>query len=65
VVTAHQLTDLGVAGVLITITRADGVCANYFLLNDDHPGARNGAAPGGEVVAATEAGSTASRAGTC
>jgi murein DD-endopeptidase MepM/ murein hydrolase activator NlpD len=45
VVTRHQLTDLGIAGVVITITRADGLRANYFHLNDDHPGTRDGAAP--------------------
>jgi Peptidase family M23 len=45
VVTRHQLENRGIAGVVISITRADGLRANYFHLNDDHPGAADGQAP--------------------
>jgi murein DD-endopeptidase MepM/ murein hydrolase activator NlpD len=45
VVTRRQIANRGIAGVVITITRADGLRANYFHLNDDHPGTRDGRAP--------------------
>jgi murein DD-endopeptidase MepM/ murein hydrolase activator NlpD len=45
VVTRHQLASRGIAGVVVTITRADGLRANYFHLNDDNPGTGDGAAP--------------------
>jgi murein DD-endopeptidase MepM/ murein hydrolase activator NlpD len=45
VVTRYQIESRGIAGVAITITRADGLRANYFHLNDDTPGTNDGAAP--------------------
>jgi hypothetical protein len=38
VVTRIQLEPHGISGVVLTVTRTDGVRANYFHLNDDVPG---------------------------
>jgi len=45
VVTRRQVESRGIAGVAITITRSDGLRANYFHLNEDNPGTNDGAAP--------------------
>jgi hypothetical protein len=39
VVTRIQTDPSGISGVVMTITRSDGLRANYFHLNDDIPGA--------------------------
>lgn len=44
-VTDIDLENTGTAGVRVTVTRDDGVYANYFHLNDDTPGTADGAAP--------------------
>jgi murein DD-endopeptidase MepM/ murein hydrolase activator NlpD len=45
VVTRIKTTDTSISGVVITITRGDGVRSNYFHVNDDTPGTRDNAAP--------------------
>jgi hypothetical protein len=47
VITRIQLEPHGISGVVLTITRSDGVRANYFHLNDDVPGGDGNAAPDG------------------
>jgi murein DD-endopeptidase MepM/ murein hydrolase activator NlpD len=63
VVTRHQLSNLGIAGVVISITGADGLRANYFHLNDDHPGTRDGAAAAAWRIPAAIQSGTRVRAG--
>jgi hypothetical protein len=46
-VTRIQVDPLGIAGVVVTVTRADGIRANYFHINDDNPGTTDGLAPHG------------------
>jgi len=43
-VTSIGFVDRGIAGVSITLTRDDGLYANYFHLNDDTPGTADGSA---------------------
>jgi hypothetical protein len=45
VVTRIKLDDTSISGVVITITRSDGVRSNYFHLNDDTPATRDNSAP--------------------
>jgi len=48
VVTRVRLTPDGISGVVLTITRSDGLRANYFHVNDDIPGGGNdNSAPAG------------------
>ena len=46
-VTRIQVDRRGISGVVVTVTRGDGVRANYFHVNDDTPGTTDGSAERG------------------
>jgi hypothetical protein len=59
VITRHQAESHGIAGVVVTVTRADGLRANYFHLNDDTPGTTDDRAPAAwRIPGAIELGTT-------
>ena len=45
VVTRRRVTAEGIAGLMVTVTRPDGIRANLIHLNDDNPGTADGSAP--------------------
>ena len=45
VVTRRRVTAEGIAGLMVTVTRPDGIRANLIHLNDDNPGTTDGSAP--------------------
>jgi hypothetical protein len=46
-ITRIQIDPRGISGVVVTVTRSDGIRANYFHVNDDTPGTTDGRAPAG------------------
>ena len=61
-VTRYQLEDRGISGAAITITRADGLRANYFHVNTDDlvDGTEDAAPASWRIPTAVELGSTVS-----